>query len=76
MAAAAGRAHSHYPNHPVVLMVPYGPGGVADVGMRILGDKLSSRLHQQFVIENRPGAGRHRRRPGRRRRPPPTATRY
>ena len=55
-APGAARSQSDYPNHPVVLLVPYGPGGVADVGMRILGDKLSSRLHQQFVIENRPGA--------------------
>lgn len=45
-----------YPTHPVVLIVPYGAGGVADVGMRLLGEKLSSRLKQQFVIENRPGA--------------------
>jgi tripartite-type tricarboxylate transporter receptor subunit TctC len=50
------RSQSDYPNRPVTLIVPYGAGGVADVGMRILGDKLSSRLHQQFVIENRPGA--------------------
>ncbi|MGB6534825.1 MAG: tripartite tricarboxylate transporter substrate-binding protein [Xanthobacteraceae bacterium] len=50
-------AQSDYPNHPVVLIVPYGAGGVADVGMRILGEKLSNRLKQQFVIENRPGAG-------------------
>jgi tripartite-type tricarboxylate transporter receptor subunit TctC len=56
LAATAGRAQSHYPDHPVVLIVPYGPGGVADVGMRLLGDKLSTRLAQQFVIENRPGA--------------------
>jgi tripartite-type tricarboxylate transporter receptor subunit TctC len=55
-AAAPGRAQSHYPDHPVVLIVPYGPGGVADVGMRLLGDKLSTQLKQQFVIENRPGA--------------------
>ena len=41
----------------MTLIVPYGAGGVADVGMRILGDKLSNRLDQQFVIENRPGAG-------------------
>ena len=46
-----------YPNHPVMLIVPYGAGGVADVGMRLLGEKLSARLKQQFVIENRPGAG-------------------
>jgi tripartite-type tricarboxylate transporter receptor subunit TctC len=39
-----------------VLIVPYGAGGVADVGMRILGAQLTERLKQQFVIENRPGA--------------------
>lgn len=46
-----------YPNRPVSLIVPYAAGGVADVAMRMLGDKLSTRLGQQFVIENRPGAG-------------------
>ena len=55
--SAAAEAQGDYPNHPVVLIVPYGAGGVADVGMRILGDRLSNRLKQQFVIENRPGAG-------------------
>lgn len=55
--ASPAQAQSDYPNRPVHLIVPYGPGGVADVGMRILGDKLSGYLHQQFVIENRPGAG-------------------
>ena len=50
-------ADSHYPDHPVVLIVPYGPGGVADVGMRLLGQQLGDRLHQQFVIENKPGPG-------------------
>jgi len=56
LAATPGRAQSQYPDHPVMLIVPYGPGGVADVGMRLLGEKLSQRLKQQFVIENRPGA--------------------
>jgi tripartite-type tricarboxylate transporter receptor subunit TctC len=50
-------AQSDYPVRPVSLIVPYAAGGVADVGMRILGDKLSDRLKQQFVIENRPGGG-------------------
>ncbi len=54
---AVAQSQGDYPDRPVTLIVPYGAGGVADVGMRILGDKLSSRLHQQFVIENRPGAG-------------------
>ncbi|HTV34845.1 MAG TPA: tripartite tricarboxylate transporter substrate-binding protein [Xanthobacteraceae bacterium] len=53
----AAQAAGGYPQRPVMLIVPYGAGGVADVGMRILGEKLSTRLKQQFVIENRPGAG-------------------
>jgi tripartite-type tricarboxylate transporter receptor subunit TctC len=57
MAPCLALAQTDYPTRPVTLIVPYGPGGVADVGMRILGDKLSVRLKQQFVIENRPGAG-------------------
>jgi tripartite-type tricarboxylate transporter receptor subunit TctC len=50
-------AQSDYPNRLVQLIVPYGAGGIADVGMRILADQLTSRLKQQFVVENRPGAG-------------------
>jgi tripartite-type tricarboxylate transporter receptor subunit TctC len=50
-------AQNDYPTRPVSLIVPYAAGGVADVAMRMLGDKLSTRLGQQFVIENRPGAG-------------------
>jgi tripartite-type tricarboxylate transporter receptor subunit TctC len=55
-AATRAQAQDGYPNRPVSLIVPYAPGGVADVGMRLLGEKLSARLHQQFVVENRPGA--------------------
>jgi len=50
-------AQSDYPNRPVQLIVPYGAGGIADVGMRILADQLTGWLKQQFVVENRPGAG-------------------
>src|SRR6266702_6407789 len=50
-------AQSDYPNRAVQLLVPYGAGGIADVGMRILADQLTNRLKQQFVVENRPGAG-------------------
>ena len=60
LAAIAGTpaaAQSDYPNRPIQLVVPYGPGGVADVGMRIMAEKLSVRLKQNVVIENRPGAG-------------------
>ncbi len=56
-APGAAQIAANYPNRPVMLIVPYGAGGVADVGMRLLGAALAERLHQQFVIENRPGAG-------------------
>jgi tripartite-type tricarboxylate transporter receptor subunit TctC len=46
-----------YPVRPVMLIVPYAAGGVADTGMRILADKLSTKLGQQIVVDNRPGAG-------------------
>jgi tripartite-type tricarboxylate transporter receptor subunit TctC len=46
-----------YPNKPVKLIVPFGPGGFTDVVARIVGQKLTSNLGQQFVIENKVGAG-------------------
>src|ERR1043166_3599390 len=54
--ATQASAQSDYPNRPIQLIVPYGAGGVADVGMRIMAEKLSVRLKQNVVIENRPGA--------------------
>src|SRR5215471_13038031 len=46
-----------YPSRPVRLLVGWPPGGAADVVGRLTGQLLSERLGQQFVIENRPGAG-------------------
>src|SRR5580704_10210800 len=46
-----------YPARPVRVIVGYGAGSAPDVGARLLGQWLSDRLGQQFVMENRPGAG-------------------
>jgi tripartite-type tricarboxylate transporter receptor subunit TctC len=48
---------SDYPTRPVHLIVGFPPGGGADVVARLIGQWLSERLGQSFVIENRPGAG-------------------
>ncbi len=46
-----------YPARPVKVIVPFAPGGFTDVVARILGQKLSVAMGQQFVIENKAGAG-------------------
>jgi tripartite-type tricarboxylate transporter receptor subunit TctC len=50
------RAQS-YPTRPIRLIVGYTPGGSADLTARLMGQWLSERLGQSFVIENRPGGG-------------------
>ena len=42
---------------PVRWVVPYPPGGATDIMARLIGNRLSEKLGQQFVIENKPGAG-------------------
>lgn len=51
------QAQSDYPNKPVRLIVPYAPGGATDVIGRVLAKHLSDALGQQFVVDNRAGAG-------------------
>ena len=46
-----------YPSRPVRMIVPFGSAGASDIVARVMGQWLSERLGQQFVIENRPGAG-------------------
>jgi tripartite-type tricarboxylate transporter receptor subunit TctC len=56
VAAGAARAADDYPNHAVRWIVGYPPGGSTDICARLIGQYLSERLHQQFAVENKPGA--------------------
>ena len=57
MAGAARAADDDYPSHPVRWLVGYPPGGSTDICARLIGQYLSEHLHQQFAVENKPGAG-------------------
>lgn len=46
-----------YPEKPIRLIIPYTPGGTADMLARTLGQKLTESLGQQVIVDNRPGAG-------------------
>jgi tripartite-type tricarboxylate transporter receptor subunit TctC len=50
-------AAAEYPDHPVKVIVPFPAGGPTDVMARLIAQKMSEDLKQQFYVENRPGAG-------------------
>ena len=54
---AGGASALDYPTRPVRFVVGYPPGGATDILARLIGQRLSEKSGQQFVIENKPGAG-------------------
>src|ERR1700729_1727107 len=58
LAAASRIARAeNYPARPVHIIVGFPPGAASDINARLIGEWLSQRLGQQFIVDNRPGAG-------------------
>ncbi len=57
LAAAPSAAQDAYPSRPVRIIVGFGPASAADIVARVLAQRLGQSMHQQFVVETRPGAG-------------------
>ena len=57
LAAPAAASAEDWPARPVHFVVPYAPGGNADIVIRIIAQSLQQKLHQSFIIDNKGGAG-------------------
>jgi tripartite-type tricarboxylate transporter receptor subunit TctC len=57
IASIGSAAAQDYPTRPIKWVVGYPPGGATDIIARLIGQRMSEKLGQQFVIENKPGAG-------------------
>src|SRR5712675_1135413 len=54
---ATAAADGDYPSRPVRIVVGFGPGSAADLTARVVAQRLSRTMGQQFVVENKPGGG-------------------
>ena len=57
LATAPSFAQAAYPSKPITLIVPFAPGGIADITARTVGEAMARSLGQSIVVDNRPSAG-------------------